>query len=40
MLKLNKVMNDGLAHADMMRYRMGWGGGGGGNCGWLRVLRY
>ena len=24
MLKLNKVMNDGLAHADMMRYRMGW----------------
>ena len=28
MLKLNKVMNDGLAHADMMRYRMGWGVGG------------
>ena len=26
MLKLNEVMNDGLAHANMMRYRMGWGG--------------
>ena len=39
MLKLNEVMNDGLTHANMMRYRMGWGGWGG-DCGWLRVLRY